>query len=259
MKFLGREKIIMKVQSALGLVADGKDGPKTWNAIAEKLGISIEEETPPVNNTNNDLSQEALDLIINYEVGNKIYYNSYLKKPTYPGGASGVTIGIGYDLGYNSREQFEKDWKRLLDANTFNKLVGCLGLKSAAAKNKINSLSNISIPWTSALEVFVKSTLPRFISLTQKAFPGYEKLCPDAFGALVSIVFNRGSSLSGSSRTEMLDIHKALKGEIKVDDIHEYIASKVISMKRIWVGKKLDGLLRRREAEANLIRSCSKK
>jgi hypothetical protein len=254
MKFLGRENIIKKIQSALGLVADGIDGPKTWNTIAEKLGVVLEEEQ----HTNNTITQSALDLIINYEIGNKIYYNSYLKKPTYPGGASGVTIGIGYDLGYNTGEQFEKDWKHLLDNNTFNRLVKCLGFKGASAKSKINSLSDISIPWSTALDVFVNSTLPRFITLTQRTFPGYGKLCPDAFGALVSIVFNRGSSLSGSSRSEMLDIHKALRGEIKVDDIHDYIASKVISMKRLWVGKKLDGLLRRRDAEAELIKSCVK-
>lgn len=237
MKFLSKDSII-KFLSAIGLVGKSKKSMKQYNST---------------------LTQPSLDLIINYEVGNKIYYNSHLKKPTYPGGASGVTIGIGYDLGYNTREQFEKDWKHLLDNNTFNRLVKCIGLKSTNAKNKISTLNDISIPWSSAINVFVNSTLPRFVTLTQRTFPGYEKLCPDAFGALVSIVFNRGSSLSGASRSEMLDIHKALKGDIKVDDIHEYIASKVESMKRLWVGKKLDGLLKRRDSEAILIRSCSKK
>ena len=60
----------------------------------------------------NPLSDKAYNLILKYEVGGgSAYYNKALKNPCYPGGASGVTIGIGYDLGYNTKAQFTNDWK----------------------------------------------------------------------------------------------------------------------------------------------------
>ena len=41
--------------------------------------------------------------VINFESGGENYYNKYLKSVSWPGGASGLTIGIGADLGYMSR------------------------------------------------------------------------------------------------------------------------------------------------------------
>ena len=37
---------------------------------------------------------------------------------------------------------------------------------------------------------------------------------------------------------------------------YKKIADELRHMKRIWVGKNLDGLIERREAEANLVESC---
>ena len=59
------------------------------------------------------ISKEAYDLIVQYECGGQVYYTSRLSNPTWPGGASGVTIGIGYDLGYNAVDQIRKDWAHL--------------------------------------------------------------------------------------------------------------------------------------------------
>lgn len=258
MEFDGKEEMVKQVQSVLGgLKVDGIDGKKTWGAILERLAPT---DKPTMKNTSSDtsaLSPRALKLIIDYEVGGgKSYYNSALKRPCYPGGQSGVTIGIGYDLGYNTAAQFKSDWGSSLDFSDFNRLSAHLGKKGSQAKLSIPSVRDISIEWETALEVFKKSTIPRFIKETLIAFPGADKLHPDAFGALVSLVFNRGGSLSGSRRSEMLNISKAIKGEIKTSNIYSYIADQIISMKRLWVGKGLDGLLRRRDEEAQIIRNC---
>ena len=93
-----------------------------------------------------------------------------------------------------------------------------------------------------------------FINETKKAFPGVEKLHPDAFGALVSLVFNRGGSTIGPSRLEMLNIKKAIISDR--NDIYNYIAAQIIDMKRLWVNKGLDGLLVRRNEESALVKSC---
>lgn len=257
MEFQGRKDLIKKVQRALNLKDDGVDGEKTWTAISIKLGIDVanvendQNATSPL--SNRTLSEKAYNLIIKYEVGGgEKYYNKALKRPCYPGGASGVTIGIGYDLGYNTKEQFAKDWKSLLPDKIFSRLEACLGVKGASAKNLVNHVRDIEIDWTIASEVFKKSTLPRFINDTLKAFPNSDKLHPDAFGALVSIVFNRGASVTGSTRVEMLNIRNLVP-----DKNYKKIAQEIRNMKRLWVGKGLDGLLKRRDEEANLVDSCA--
>ncbi len=82
-------------------------------------------------------------------------------------------------------------------------------------------------------------------------FPGIAELPPDAQGALVSLVFNRGTSMEGDRRAEM----RAIRDAVPSSDLQE-IADQLRSMKRLWINKGLDGLLRRREEEAKLIESC---
>ena len=91
----------------------------------------------------------------------------------------------------------------------------------------------------------------KFARLAEKAFPKLDELCDDAYGAIVSLVFNRGSALSGDSRLEMRNIRDLVP---KKD--YKGIAKELRKMKRIWQGKGLDGLLERREAEAKLVESC---
>ena len=260
MDFNGKKELVKRVQHALGLDADGLDGQKTWAGIVDKI-CPLPAETPkPVESAEQAvaLSPRALKLILDYEVGGgEGYYNAALKNRCYPGGQSGVTIGIGYDLGYNTAAQFQADWGSFIKEGDYNRLVSHIGKKQFSAKAAIPSVKDIVIPWDAALAVFKKNTVPRFIKETLRAFPGANKLHSDAFGALVSLVFNRGGSLSGSSRVEMLNISKAIKGEIQTANIYGYIADQIISMKRLWVGKGLDGLLRRRNEEADMIRKCN--
>ena len=222
--------------------------------IENPTSVSPEILEKRVNKTHG-LTQKTYDLIIKHETGGESYYNKALQRPTYPGGQSGVTIGIGYDLGYNTAEGFARDWKNKLDAKVFARLHGCLGLKGKAAAAKISGLKDIYIPWSSALEVFNERTLPRFINLTKTSFPGADKLDPDAFGALVSIVFNRGGSTKGASRLEMKNIKDAISSKPANKDLYTYIADQIVSMKRLWVGKGLNGLLARRDEEAKIVRS----
>jgi len=259
MEFKGKEEYVKTIQKALTLLPDGIDGPVTWEAIKAKLAPDNninKPVNPQITDTITQLSNKAYRLILDYEVGGgPSYYNKALKHPCYPGGESGVTIGIGYDLGYNTAAQFEADWKAILDQTSYNRLVPHLGKKSSNAKAAIPSVKDIEISWDAAEIVFKKNTLPRFINETKKAFPGVERLHTDAFGALVSLVFNRGGSTSGSSRVEMLNIKNAIIN--KRTDIYNYISQQVIDMKRLWVGKGLDGLLTRRNDEAKLIKACA--
>ena len=198
------------------------------------------------------LTPRAEKLILDFEVGGgKVYYEKLLLHPTWPGGESGVTIGVGYDLGYNTSAQFTADWGARLTKPDFTRLAACLGKKSLAAKKLTPGVHDISVPWMAASAVFFALTVPRFYRQAVAAFPGLEKLPGDAQGALVSLVFNRGGSLKGSRRTEMKAIHDLVpRGDLKG------IAAQLRLMKRLWVGKGLDGLLKRREEEAKLVESA---
>jgi GH24 family phage-related lysozyme (muramidase) len=57
--------------------------------------------------------------------------------------------------------------------------------------------------------------------------------------------------MNGDSRREM----RAVRDAVANGDLQE-IANQLRAMKRIWEGKGLDGLLKRRDAEADLVGSA---
>jgi len=193
------------------------------------------------------ISPAARDLIVEFETGGQSYYQSRLQRPSWPGGASGVTVGIGYDIGYNTRSGVLSDWSSLPDATRLA-LASAAGVKGTAARPRASALKWITVPWSTAQDVFVSNTMPRFGSYTSAAFPGITRTHGHVQGAMLSIVFNRGASMSGSKRTEMRAIRTAVStGNLRPIPAH------IRAMKRLWVGKGLPGLLRRREAEARLV------
>ena len=162
-----------------------------------------------------------------------------------------MTVGVGFDLGYNTDEQIEAAWGEVLPAKTVRLLKKVSGIKGSRAKQAAQSIQNeVKILWDLAIQVFEQSTLPRFAKNTLRVFEGAEKLDPTIQGVLLSLVFNRGSSVKGDRRREMRNIQYAVEwGDV------EDIPKEIRAMKRLWVGKGLDGLLARREAEAKLVES----
>jgi len=201
------------------------------------------------------LSKKSLDLILEFEVGGgENYYNKFLKNPTWPEGQSGVTIGIGYDLGYVNKTEFSEDWKDL-PKEIFERLYKVVGIKGYNAKNLIRALKDIIIPWDLALKVFNNKTVTKFYNLTKQTFPNFDNLPEDAKGGLVSLVFNRGNALEGDRRREMKLIRDGMKLVSNYDQkALTFIANQIRNMKRIWIGGSIEkGMSRRRDAEANLI------
>lgn len=189
------------------------------------------------------LTEKARNLIFNFEG---------IDQPSdWPGGASGITIGIGYDLGYESAGDFNADWQPRLAVGDFSTLSQVVGLKGTSAQAKASALKTIKIKTTDAEDVFLNRSVPKYQALTQQAFPGVDDLPADAQGALFSLVYNRGASMEGDSRKEM----RAIRDAVPKKDLQE-IANQLRAMKRLWVGKGLDGLLKRRDAEADLVESC---
>ncbi len=191
-------------------------------------------------------SVTSLSLIEYYEVGGAGTYNS---RPVWPGGASGLTIGIGYDLGYANTAQIATDWLAVSPAIQI-RLQSYAGRTGASAHVLLAAAQDIIIPWGLAKRVFEETDIPRASALTAQAFQNTDQLSPDSFGALVSLVFNRGASMTDTSpgnRLEMREIRDAMQAA-EFNPIPDLIRS----MKRLWQGRGLDGLLARRDAEAAL-------
>ena len=199
-------------------------------------------------------STKAFKLLLDFEVGGgEKYYNKKLSRFTWPGGASGPTIGIGIDTAYYSAKEIAVIFS-FLDDDEIKKIQGASGKTGPAGKEYTAVLSEegIVVTWAQALDIFKQLTWTKFANAAEKAFPGLVDLEDDAYGAIVSLVFNRGTSMSGDGRKEMRTIRSLV-----LEKDYKGIANQIRAMKRLWIGKGLDGLLTRRDAEADLVESCA--
>jgi hypothetical protein len=195
------------------------------------------------------LTQTATDLIIAFEVASPAAYQSRYRRPIWPKGLSGVTIGVGYDLRFANRSYIDRDWP-MLSAAERRLLYQVVGLGGVAARDALSRVAAVDIPWEPAKSQFL-AFLPYPTQQTETAFGlNCAKLPDDSFGALVSLIYNRGPAMSQNSqkRRELYEIKQLMlaKDFTKIPD-------RIRSMKRIWEGDpNARGLLRRREAEALL-------
>ncbi len=193
------------------------------------------------------VSLAALDLIVTSEISSKQAYLDAYQYPIWPGGASGITIGIGFDLGHTTWKAFQELWAPYLHAETLQKFKNAIGKTGTSAQQALNStIKKIAIPWDAAIDVFYNASMPVYAKLTRATYPGIELLPPDAQGAILSLIYNRGSKLTGSTRTEMLHL-KTLIAQKNLTQM----AAEIRNMKRLWPNMK--GLRIRRDKEADLI------
>jgi len=185
---------LKRIQSSLGVEPDGVLGAVTLTALERRLNLSSSVDNI-LQKTGLALTKSGIQKIIDFEIGSRAYYESKLKHPIWPGGDSGVTIGIGYDIGYQSREQFQQDWQAFLSRSDLRKLQRTCGRKGRVASLYIRRLSRIEIAYEHAFDVFINTSLPQYAEKTKQAFPGVEKLDASAQAGLVSLVYNRGASL----------------------------------------------------------------
>lgn len=196
------------------------------------------------------ISKRAVDFIIAKEVISPAYYTKHFQNPIWPKGESGITIGIGYDLGYASRADIVSDWS-MLSADDIKKLQSVAGVRGAKSIARLKDVSSVSVPIEIAKEVFIKSSLPKYAKSALRIYPGLDKLLPDAIGGIVSMIYNRGASLEGARRVHM----KKIVPLVAALD-YTGIAEQIEESKKLWEGKNLDGLITRREQEAEFVRKA---
>jgi GH24 family phage-related lysozyme (muramidase) len=195
------------------------------------------------------ISQEACDLVVYYEVGGRAAYDKRFRRPEWPGAQSGVTIGIGYDIGQSGLEDFTRAWRERLPVDQFDRLARTAGIKGSAAAHLPAELRDIEIPWETAEDVFRSITIARYGRLVLRQLAHARELHPHCFGALFSLVYNRGASFAspGDRYREMRSIRSHMHDRDLVA-----IPGDLRAMKRLWQGQGLEGLIKRRDAEADL-------
>lgn len=196
----------------------------------------------------NKCSQAALDLIWNEETGGDSYYEHTNEcKADWPGGASGVTIGGFYDLGYVTHDELRRDWGDKLPAAVLDELESVVGIKGPPARSHARELESIvSVPIDAARYVFDNREIPKWEAVVNR-LPNADKLSPDCFGALVSLAMNRGDSFAakGPRYGEM----RLIRSDMQAGWFTE-IPAQILKMRRLW--PKGSDLWNRREHEAEL-------
>jgi hypothetical protein len=223
------QRALRACQEDAGLPATGVADAPTW------AWLEAQPEPSP------DLSCEQVTFIVREEVGSRAYYTRHAAKPHFPGAESGITIGLGYDLRFQTPETFEADWAQALSAEVLAALRPFLGRKGRAAD--VAALASIEVPFRAAWRVFTGKTLPDFVGRTKRAFPTFDGLSDPCKGVLVSLIYNRGTSMRGASRREM----RAIRDHLAAGALAA-VAAELESMKRLWPAGS--GLRDRRDREA---------
>ena len=191
-------------------------------------------------------SAESKAMGIHDETGGEGYYTARLQRPTVPPAPSGITIGCGYDLGYNTATRIAEDWSPHLTPAQVRRLQSVAGLRGAAAKAALPRVRDILVPWSAAMAVYDSRTTPRFIRLTESAYPGILRAHPHIQGVLLSTTFNRGTAMDGDRRRELRWTRDDIAAARYAD-----LPSYQLQMRRLWPA--IPGLQKRYAAHAGLI------
>lgn len=194
------------------------------------------------------IPERAVDLIIAFEVGSPETYQAKYRAPIYPGGASGPTVGVGYDLGHAMSTVVMRDWEKSPHAARMATASGVFGPELSPEWVKRNA--DIAIEWGLARQVFDQTNLLAHCRIAERSFgDGLDRLEPNCKGAVVSVVFNRGGSMKGESRREM----RVIRDTCLTTGDESCVADQIRSMARINKGTSIErGITRRRNKEAEL-------
>lgn len=205
------------------------------------------------------LDTDGVAFIAKEETGGLSYYNQVTRWPHFPGHASGITIGVGYDLRFNTAADFKRSWKDHLPNSLIKELLKDIGIKGSKKRAQELKDKGFEVEFFAAWSVLVGLTLPRYYKMTESIYPSLGQLPESCRSCLVSLVFNRGSKISGKGREEMKNIQSILVRcedptltKVKRRQILTEVEDELISMKRLWNASS--GLIKRREAEAALWR-----
>jgi hypothetical protein len=217
-----------------GLQADGVVGAKTWQALQRGEG-----PTGQAVPASSGLEGFRGDL------GWIHAREGHAGKAYWPGGASGVTLDPGVDLGYADPSMIEAAYRGLLTPEQFSAVEKVFGIKGESAKvalAKDSVLQGIRISRTQANTIFAMVVEPYWQRIVGR-FPAlaHSDTLPSVQTAMLSLAYNRGAQNRGL---------EALRQPL---DRKEWsaLADAIGSMQQ---DHRLEGIRKRRRMEADLIR-----
>lgn len=218
-------------------------------SAAEVVAAPLPPAPPPAG-----VDPAAVALIVQDEIVSPAVYTKRYQAPSCPGGASGPTIGIGYDLGQQTPARIASTWAAHPDVDRLVTASGQVGEARCAAWRAANR--DIRTPLALAQQVFEHDVLPDYTRQASRALRnGWPALRWRLQGVNVSLGFNRGWSMAGSRNAEKREI----RDRCVPDNDGACLAAQERAMKRLWPGAKAPNphLRERREAEARLAEGAS--
>ena len=247
------EPVVEQVVAAQPLPAavEAVSGAVTEPLVAAQAALAdLSPVLPPPEPRDAACRRAAAALTLRWEVTSPAFYRKRLELPIWPGGASGVTWGIGYDGAHATAATIRDDWQA---HGQVERLASTTGISGTRARDALPRYRDIITPFEHAADVFENRSLVEYERRAERAFrDGFVDLRPGACSALVSLIYNRGASMTGDSRREM----RALRDDCIPKQDYTCIARELRSMCRLWRGTVNEkGLCARREAEALLAES----
>lgn len=239
----GTQEAVKAFQRQHGLEADGVVGPQTWAALA-----GGEEESESLRQQARSTTERAAPVLPGFrgDLGWIHAREGHAGKAYWPGGASGVTLDPGVDLGHGDAEMIREAYKGLLSPEQFAAVERVFGIKGEAAKTTLaedDVLQTIRISRSQAESIFPFVILPYWEAIVNR-FPALADpdTLPSVQTALLSIAYNRGPRNRGLA---------PLGNPIQSKNWLQ-VAAIIGSMQQ---DHKLEGIRKRRRMEADLIRA----
>jgi hypothetical protein len=191
----------------------------------------------------------VFDLVVRWEIGSQAQYVRQYQGVICPGGGSGPTIGIGYDLGTHTPSEIRAAWgwhPAIEELVTASMQVGPDRCAAWRAKHR-----DIRVSYDDAVRVFATHDWPRYVAMAARAYRnGWDGLTSAHQSGLAGNGYNRGFTFVGSRRSEMREIRDTcVPGHMAPCTADQLRASC-----RVWEGTKLyAGLCARRRAEAAFV------
>jgi GH24 family phage-related lysozyme (muramidase) len=196
------------------------------------------------------LSPRGIDLIVEFEVGGRAVYERRYQRPICPvceSTASGVTIGIGYDLRHQRKATIAKDWR---DHPQVAELPQASGIGGRQAIELTRRLQHVITPLPLAEAVFLESSAVEYRHRAERCYPGLGAMPQPVIDAMVSLTYNRGCPTGMTDRGREARI---IRDSCIPQRDQQCVAAQLRAMSRIWAGSTIEsGMQRRRHAEAKL-------
>src|SRR5215831_16840781 len=195
------------------------------------------------------ISQSAVDLIVREEDSDKAYYERHYQHFDWPEGASGPTIGIGYDCCYVTQVEAQQDWNGIVSDETIAAIKRACGIKGEAAHQWVRAHGgSVTITWDQAMQEFTEREMPKWIKMVSDVLPNTDKLSPDSLGALVSLAYNRGAGTFVNPGPRYAE-GRSIRAHMAAENFGA-IPHDILSMQRLW--PRGGDLWRRRAHESAL-------